>query len=51
MPFGEEDAAQLDPLTGRPQPGTAEPCGHAIAKGRVSEQSVLHRFCNPLFSA
>jgi hypothetical protein len=45
MPFGEEDAAQLDPLTGWPQPGMAEPCGHAIAKGRVSAgQSVLHRF-------
>jgi hypothetical protein len=51
MPFGEEDAAQVDPLTGRPQPGAAEPCGHAIAKGRASEQSLLHRFCNPLFSA
>jgi hypothetical protein len=24
MPFGEEDAAQLDPLPGRPQPGLAE---------------------------
>jgi hypothetical protein len=44
MPFAEEDAAQLDPLPGRPQPGLAEPCGHSIAKGRVSGgRRFLHR--------
>jgi hypothetical protein len=36
MPFAEENAAQLDALSGRSEPSLVEPCGHIIAKGKVS---------------